>query len=149
MEVGVWADDKGVILTVVAPEVAQGPGHRQEGDLVHRSAPPHWPGVTQLGPVPHHPGHPGLADHFTPSGLYPGKLDLALGLVVPGQHLGVPVLRIIVVLRAEDEISTFQFLSSRIQFMLRSRQEFKKASLLIFSSTSLALMVSRGVNLSR
>ena len=103
MEVGVRADHEGVILAVVAPEVAQGPGHGQEGDLVHRGAPPDGPGVAQLGSVPHHPGHPGLADHLPAGGLYSGQLDLALGLVVPGQHLGVPVLRVVLVLRAEDD----------------------------------------------
>ena len=58
--------------------------------------------MSHLGPVPHHPGHPGLA-HDLPAGLNdPGGLLLALGLVVSGQGLGNPLIGAVLI-DAEDD----------------------------------------------
>ena len=46
VQVGLRRDDKDILLAVVGPEVAEGPGHRQEGNLVNVGAPPHRPCVT-------------------------------------------------------------------------------------------------------
>ena len=46
VEVGLGRDNKGVVLAVVGPEVAEGPGHGQEGNLVDRSATPYRTGVS-------------------------------------------------------------------------------------------------------
>ena len=66
----IWfrTDHKHVFLTIVGPEIAKRPSDSKEGNLIDVGGPAHGTLVAHLGPVPHNPGHPGLADHL-PSAL--------------------------------------------------------------------------------
>ena len=66
-DVGLGGDHKDVLLAVVGPEVAQGAGHSQEGDLVDVCGASDWTLVTHLGSVPHDPRNSRLTDDLAPT----------------------------------------------------------------------------------
>ena len=59
--------------------------------------------MAHLGPVPDHPGHPGLADNLAAALRDPLALLQRLRLVLPGERLGPPDVRVVLVLVAEDD----------------------------------------------
>ena len=50
--VGLGRDNKYIFLRVVAPQIAEGPSHCQEGDLVDVSRPTHGSFVTHFRSIP-------------------------------------------------------------------------------------------------
>ena len=59
--------------------------------------------MAHLGPVPDHPRHPGLADNLATALGDPLALLQGLGLVLPGERLGPPDVRVVLVLVAQHD----------------------------------------------
>ena len=59
--------------------------------------------MAHLGPVPDHPGNAGLADNLSTALRDPLALFKGLGLVFPGERLGSPDVRVVLVLRAQHK----------------------------------------------
>ena len=64
MKVGLGRDDENVLLAVVAPEVAEGPGDGEEGNFVDRSRSSDGTSVAELGSIPNNAWNSRLVHHL-------------------------------------------------------------------------------------
>ena len=96
-------DDKHVLFGVVTPEITQGPGHSQEGDLVDVCGAADGSLVPHAGSVPHYTWHTTFGHDLSTTLDDSFRLFVGFWLVIARQRVTGPVLHVVRVLLAEHD----------------------------------------------